>query len=851
MKKQKSLKKYLFTLTIVMLSLFALTYLITIHFFKKNLEKSIQQEKEILAESISVTIFNYLQEPLNTLQDAKNFLLNQPFHTSFKTHMQWVFNHYRFFESLQFLDEKGILKARIPENKSLEGTDFSLSDFFLFSHATQSAFWSSSFISAETGNPTVILSVPYKKGVLAGKINLSKLSEQLQGLKQSKGSFIALLDNHNVFLSHPNQKRILQRESFLNKHTQEIKSNKKHAFYINYENKQYFVYSFSLTSPQWSILIFEPVKNFYSALYKIQTLLPLAFIFIISMSGFFLFKGIHKILISSKKLKEQVRAMAIGEYQEMGYQPRFLEFNSLFDYFSQMRQKVKQREILLVQEEKKFRALFENSFHLVALLTYNGVVIEMNQVALNMIQSKLEDVIGKYFWKTPWWSHSQDLQEKIEKSVLNASKGESLLFEIESQDAQGNIIFLDFSLKPFFNSQGEAAFLIAEGHDVTQIKRTEQKILKINQELEKKVEDRTQLLNKINNELAESNIEMFKKTRELERALTSLKEAQKQLIQAEKMVVLGQLISGIAHEINTPLGAIAASNDNQKTLLKKVLNHFPQFYTNLNQQQKNRLKDLQLAAFKTKLITTSKEARKIKKAMESFFETHHLAHKELIIDYLIDMGMNSDYHNFIDVLKDPQSLEIVQTAYELSNLQKSTDIIKESVRRASRVIMALKTYIHQVDNEELQEISVKENIETMLTLYEHLLKTEVILTWKVQEVPLVFAYPDKLSQVWSNFLQNALQAMDYQGNLKIEILFHPPQEVKVSFIDSGPGIPQDIQEKILNPFFTTKKRGEGSGLGLSIVQKIIEEHQGRLEFQSKPGETVFSVYLKASIKKQD
>ena len=126
----------------------------------------------------------------------------------------------------------------------------------------------------------------------------------------------------------------------------------------------------------------------------------------------------------------------------------------------------------------------------------------------------------------------------------------------------------------------------------------------------------------------------------------------------------------------------------------------------------------------------------------------------------------------------------MQTAYELSNLQKSTDIIKESVRRASRVIMDLKTYIHQVDNEELQEISVKENIETMLTLYEHLLKTEVILTWKVQEVPLVFAYPDKLSQVWSNFLQNALQAMDYQG-IKIEILFHPPQEVKVSFIDSN------------------------------------------------------------------
>jgi signal transduction histidine kinase len=106
----------------------------------------------------------------------------------------------------------------------------------------------------------------------------------------------------------------------------------------------------------------------------------------------------------------------------------------------------------------------------------------------------------------------------------------------------------------------------------------------------------------------------------------------------------------------------------------------------------------------------------------------------------------------------------------------------------------------------------------------------------------VFCYPDELNQVWTNLIHNALQAMNYQGTLTIDVTTQE-QQVKISITDSGQGIPEEIKTKIFEPFFTTKPPGEGSGLGLDIVKKIIDKHQGKIEVESVPGKTTFTFYL--------
>ncbi|MGC1246890.1 MAG: ATP-binding protein, partial [Spirulinaceae cyanobacterium] len=128
------------------------------------------------------------------------------------------------------------------------------------------------------------------------------------------------------------------------------------------------------------------------------------------------------------------------------------------------------------------------------------------------------------------------------------------------------------------------------------------------------------------------------------------------------------------------------------------------------------------------------------------------------------------------------------------------------------------------------------------TLYHNQLKQGVKVQRNYTEIPSILCYPDELNQVWTNLIHNALQAMNNQGDLIIDVV-EEKNQAKVSFTDTGKGIPEEIKSRIFKPFFTTKPPGEGSGLGLDIVSKIVDKHQGQITFESQPGCTTFTVCL--------
>lgn len=135
-----------------------------------------------------------------------------------------------------------------------------------------------------------------------------------------------------------------------------------------------------------------------------------------------------------------------------------------------------------------------------------------------------------------------------------------------------------------------------------------------------------------------------------------------------------------------------------------------------------------------------------------------------------------------------------------------------------------------------------DGIETVLTLYDNQIKQGVEVIRNYRDLPPILCYPDELNQVWTNLIHNALHAMANRGTLTVEVT-QEGQQAKISITDSGSGIPPEIQSKIFDPFFTTKPPGEGSGLGLDIVKKIIIKHSGQIAVESQPGRTTFSVLL--------
>ncbi len=135
-----------------------------------------------------------------------------------------------------------------------------------------------------------------------------------------------------------------------------------------------------------------------------------------------------------------------------------------------------------------------------------------------------------------------------------------------------------------------------------------------------------------------------------------------------------------------------------------------------------------------------------------------------------------------------------------------------------------------------------DGIETVLTLYHNQLKQGVEVIRNFNEIPQIMCFADELNQVWTNILHNALQAMHHKGKLQIGVKLLDGFIV-TGITDSGSGIPPEIKDKIFQPFFTTKPAGEGSGLGLDIVKRIIDKHKGKIEVESVPGKTTFSIYL--------
>jgi len=340
-----------------------------------------------------------------------------------------------------------------------------------------------------------------------------------------------------------------------------------------------------------------------------------------------------------------------------------------------------------------------------------------------------------------------------------------------------------------------------------------------------------------------SEHQLEQRAQELDQALTDLKATQEELIQSEKMAALGHLVAGIAHEINTPLGVIRSSVGNMVEFLNQQLKQLPTFFKSLSKAREQDFFLLLDKITEDKPALSSREKRQLKKTLTSQLQEQHIDNAKTVANKLINIDIYDNIEALLPLLKAPENPMILDIAYQLAIVQKSTNSINIASDRAAKTIFALKNFARFDSSGEKQETNLTEGIETVLILYNNQLKQNVEVIKHYTELPPILCYPDQLHQVWTNLIHNALYAMDYKGTLTLETQLSDNNQVIIRITDSGKGIPIDIQPKIFEPFFTTKPAGEGSGLGLDIVKKIVDKHDGTIEVESSPGKTTFIVCL--------
>ncbi|TGM38031.1 ABC transporter substrate-binding protein [Leptospira biflexa] len=345
-------------------------------------------------------------------------------------------------------------------------------------------------------------------------------------------------------------------------------------------------------------------------------------------------------------------------------------------------------------------------------------------------------------------------------------------------------------------------------------------------------------------ELRQSNESLQILNQSLVNTLKELTEAQDRLLASEKLAVLGQLAAGMAHELNTPLGAIVSSNLSLLDFLKNKLHSVISTIIHFNEEDSKRYHLILAESLENQTYIEGKLERNLKKELHLRFS--HLEKMDLYGSHLqmvIETGLFRKPDQIEYILESERSLEILQVVSSINSAYRCNQIISVASEKATHVIRALKNYLVSEKETTSDEsiIDLESEIETILSLYHYNLSKVTVVKNYGTDTKCI-GNRDKLNQVWINLINNGLHAMSYTGTLEIKIQ-SIQKWIKVSVIDSGVGVPDDIKEKIFEPFFTTKPNGEGMGLGLDICRKMIIQMGGKIELEPVSQGACFSVWL--------
>lgn len=317
--------------------------------------------------------------------------------------------------------------------------------------------------------------------------------------------------------------------------------------------------------------------------------------------------------------------------------------------------------------------------------------------------------------------------------------------------------------------------------------------------------------------------------------------------QDEKLMSLGKLSAGLAHELNNPASAMVRSSEELYRSVHATPEKFKNVITmRITPEQTDRVNAILFSKLKNTQGSEMglMEKEEMRDDLLDWLEDHQVDDADQIAETFLEFGLTVDDLDEVCSIIEGKSVSPIMAWLESTlNLERLVSEIREAADRISGLIKAIKSYSHMDRASTMEYLDVHEGIKNTLIILKHKIKNKNIQLEKdfAPDLPQVCALAGNLNQVWTNLIDNAIDAMDHGGTLTIKTR-QERKQVCVYITDTGSGISEEDQTRIFDPFFSTKSMGEGTGMGLDIVKKIMERHQGDIKIvESRPGKTTFRV----------
>ncbi|HTR42401.1 MAG TPA: ATP-binding protein [Pseudomonadales bacterium] len=337
-------------------------------------------------------------------------------------------------------------------------------------------------------------------------------------------------------------------------------------------------------------------------------------------------------------------------------------------------------------------------------------------------------------------------------------------------------------------------------------------------------------------------------------AATRMRNVEGYTQQREKLASLGTMAAGLAHELNNPAAAARRAAAHLGETANKAQSYLCQLSRCLELEHWQHLLNTELQA-NEKLakapVLNNLERSDREDEIAQWLEARGVAFAWDLAPTFVSADMDTAFlGEVVEKLPDACRANAIGWLESRLNLKLLTAQVEQSTNRIVELVKAIKSYSY-MDQAPVQEVDVHEGIESTLTMLGYKLRNVTVERSFDRSIPRIAAYGSELNQVWTNLIDNAIDAVNGSGKICIGT-FKDDDQVVVEIVDNGPGIPAEVQSHMFEPFFTTKSVGSGTGLGLIICNRIVgDRHGGEIEFESKPGETRFKVRLPIGRKPSD